>query len=413
MVKVALEILAPLWGFVASVSSLILLVVFGVEVAIAIVLSTLIFGLLSVKLQEIAYYTVEGLIGIPTLDLLATLALALFLTFQLKESGVLEKTTTLFRALGCRFTALAVPAVVGLIPMPGGALVSAMMLRDLYMKELKLNRDYATFLNYWFRHIWVPSWPLYQAIILSSAILEVSVSKIVSITFIASIGSILSGLIISSKGLRRIDTSVCTKSKITLKLLVEGTWPYIMVALLVFGVKLNIKLALLTVLLTLLVVKKPTVKSLIGGLKFALSPRIVSIIFSVMVFKRYVEVSGAAEQLYNALVSHGIPPLIVAFLIPFSIGVATSGEFIYAAIAFPILSTITGVGPYVKGLPLLTAFTAGYLAVMLSPVHLCVILTADHYNTHVGRVYKYTLPAVILGYIITFGLAALIYGYPS
>lgn len=411
MIRLALGILTPVWGFIVSVSTLAVLVSLGVEVALAIVSATLVFGVLSVKFSEFLPSTLEGLIGISTLDLLTTLSLALFLTFQLRATGVLDKTTALFRAIGCRFASLAVPAVVGLIPMPGGALVSAMMLKKMYMKDLKFDKEYASFLNYWFRHIWVPTWPLYQAIILSSAILETSVVKIVSITFVASIGSIAAGLLISLKSLENVDTSSCTRGGINAKLVIEGVWPYILIASLVFIVKLNIKLALLLVLAVLMSVKKPKMKDLMEGVKFALSPRIVSIIFSVMVFKRYVEVSKAAEQLYLSLTSIGIPPIATAFLIPFSIGVATSGEFIYAAIAFPILTSITGVGESLQGFPLLVAFTAGYLAVMLSPVHLCIILTADHYETKVSKVYKYTVPAVLLGYLITFTIGGLLYGY--
>ena len=407
---VALSILSPLWGFVGAVAALMGMVILGVEVAASIVISTLLFGILSADPNSFVTSIVEGLIGASTLNLFATLALALFLTSLLRTTGVLEKTTRLFQAIGCRFASLAVPAVVGLIPMPGGALVSAMMLKDMYMEKLKLDRVYASFLNYWFRHVWVPTWPLYQAIILASAILDTSVSTIVSATFVASVGSIGAGLLLAYRRLRGVDVSNCRRSGISPRLLVEGTWPYVLIAVLVFGLKLDIKVVLLIVLTILLIVKRPGLNDYVEGLKFALSPRIVTIIFSVMIFRELVSSTGAALDLYEMLEHHGIPKLLIAFLIPFSIGVATSGEFIYAAIAFPILSGITGVGASVRSLPLLVAFTAGYLGVMLSPVHLCVVLTSDHYETSVSKVYRYTLPAVATSFLITYTLGILLFG---
>jgi len=404
-----LSILDPILGFLASIALLVTMVVLGVDVAIAIATSTLTFGFLSTDKNSFINSVVRGATGFSTINLLFALASALFLASLLRTTGVLDKTMDFFKSLGYRFASVSVPAVVGLIPMPGGALVSAMILKDLYFKVLKLKKDYAAFLNYWFRHVWVPTWPLYQAIIISAAVLNVGVVNIITATFVGSIGAIAAGLLVSYNGLKHIKVPMSDRANINLKFMIEALWPYILVALLVFIVKLDLVTSLIIVIMVLIVYKKPGRKDYTEAFKFAFSPRIISIIFTVMIFREFVGSSGAAQTLYKSLNAYGIPPLAITFLIPFAVSVATSGEYVYPAITFPILISVLGYGTHINNLALLIAYTAGYLGAMLSPVHLCLILTADYYSIPIKSVYRYSVPSAILTLIIAFILGLIMY----
>jgi len=54
------------------------------------------------------------------------------------------------------------PALIGLLPMPGGAIFSAPMVQKA-AEELDVSPRDQTLINYWFRHIWELAWPLYPA----------------------------------------------------------------------------------------------------------------------------------------------------------------------------------------------------------------------------------------------------------
>ena len=51
------------------------------------------------------------------------------------------------------------PALIGLLPMPGGAIFSCPMVRDT-AADTNLTNEQKGLINYWFRHIWEISWPL-------------------------------------------------------------------------------------------------------------------------------------------------------------------------------------------------------------------------------------------------------------
>ncbi|MGZ6223216.1 MAG: DUF401 family protein, partial [Syntrophales bacterium] len=58
------------------------------------------------------------------------------------------------------------PALVGLLPMPAGALFSAPFVAAVDESgELELSHKVA--INYWFRHLWEYWWPLYPGVILA------------------------------------------------------------------------------------------------------------------------------------------------------------------------------------------------------------------------------------------------------
>jgi len=398
-----LQALDPLLSFIVSLVLLFILILVKVDVAIAVLTFTLLFGILSTSFNEFIVGLFKGITGTSTINLLLALTFALFLASLLRTTGVLEKTTKLFQTFGLRFASYSVPAIVGLIPMPGGALVSAMMLKRLYFERLKLKTDFASYLNHWFRHIWVPSWPLYQSIIITASLLNTSVTTVITSTFLASIGSIIAGLIVSSKTMLKLHNVENVRDEFSWKLVLEGLWPFILIIFLVFIVKLNIITSLALTIIATILCKRPKVKDYVEALKFALSPKILTIIFSVMIYKEFIVLSGATEH-YN------IPTLAIASIIPFLIGIVASGEFLYVAIAFPILLKILAFNGVINKLALLVAFTSGYLSVMLSPAHLCIVLTTEYYSVKLYKVYKYTIPSVLIALGITLTLGFMLYG---
>jgi integral membrane protein (TIGR00529 family) len=74
------------------------------------------------------------------------------------------------------------PALIGLLPMPGGAIFSAPMVRTVG-DELKLRNEDQAVINYWFRHVWEMAWPLYPGIILTVALAGIPISALISKTW--------------------------------------------------------------------------------------------------------------------------------------------------------------------------------------------------------------------------------------
>lgn len=389
-------------SFAIAVALLVGLLLMKQEVHIAVVVSTLAFGILTLG-PSFPESTLRGIFSRSTLSLVTAFSSALFISYILKVNGLFDRITEFATGIGPRFASLFIPVLIGLIPMPGGALVSAMMMREHYMERQRLDSDFATFVNYWFRHITIPVWPIFQSIIIASVILQTSVVRIVEATYPAAIGSTLAGLLLFLLGSRGIGGGV-GRGRVNSRYLIYF-WPFILIIFLIFFLRLPVDISLLLTAVIVTLYARPGRKDLKEGLKFAFSIKILAVVLAVTMFTQYVYDSRAAEALYRFMTSRNIPPLPLCFLITFVIGVTTAGEYVYTGTALPLLSTIIGTSSGIKDIYLLTSYAGGYFGVMLSPVHLCLVLTLEYYGARYSGVYRYLVPATLLSLAITFSLA--------
>ena len=81
--------------------------------------------------------------------------LSLLIVALMEKIGYLNMMVRSVKALASSLGSalVSISAFIGLLPMPGGAYVSARLV-DPLTKEMNLNPIEATSLNYWFRHLW-------------------------------------------------------------------------------------------------------------------------------------------------------------------------------------------------------------------------------------------------------------------
>ncbi len=318
---------------------------------------------------------------------------SLFLAGVLREVGYLNKLVESTSGISCRFSFLGVPALIGLLPMPGGALVSAIAMKEKYLDEAKMTREWASYLNYWFRHIWVPSWPLFQAILITSAVLAISPASVISRTWFGTVGAIVAGLIVAAPALMRYT---CKGGSRSLLLFLEALWPFILLALLVFVVKIGLLYSLILTLLIVLAITRPSRRALWNALKLATSPRLQGVLFEALYLKDLLVLTRAPEAFYTAAISAGLPSKVVAYSVPFILGLAAGGESFFAATAMPLLKSYIVHGSLINSPLLFISFLGGYLGVMASPVHLCFALTVEYYKARAGKVLALSFLSVVL-----------------
>lgn len=140
-------------------SALILLT--RIKLVLAVIVGAVLMGLFfGMTPQNIVMELGLGLIEYQTLWILGVVGSAMVLSYLMKLSGMLKETTKALSGLisDLRFTVIAIPALIGLIPMPAGALVSAITINDV-SDTLNVKAEIRTFLNYWFRNVWEFIWP--------------------------------------------------------------------------------------------------------------------------------------------------------------------------------------------------------------------------------------------------------------
>ena len=118
----------------------------------------------------------------------------ILLTSAMSACGQMDRLVERFRAMvgESRIMLWALPAAIGLLPMPGGAVFSAPMV-DAATQRAGLSGPRKTAVNYWFRHVWEHFWPLYPGVILAVALTGSSFGAFVAWQFPLGVFMAVSG----------------------------------------------------------------------------------------------------------------------------------------------------------------------------------------------------------------------------
>jgi integral membrane protein (TIGR00529 family) len=142
----------------------------------------------------VTYSVVSSLSSLETLQLVAIICLILVVSQLMKVSGQLDRIVKKFVAMvqDASTVSVVMPALIGLLPMPGGALFSAPMV-ETAVAGCSLTQDRKTAVNYWFRHIWEFWWPLYPGVVLAVGLLQVELWRFILIQAPLTLISIAAG----------------------------------------------------------------------------------------------------------------------------------------------------------------------------------------------------------------------------
>ncbi len=427
---------------------MVLLIRFRLDVSYALAVGALAVGILfGIDWHDFPHGLGASLLGVPACFVLIAaepqtlqlLGLILFITFL---GNVLKHVEGLRLLMGAlkgilrdRRAAMAVaPAFIGLLPMPGGALFSAPMVGEL-TEDLGLPGEHRALINFWFRHVWELTWPLYPGLLVATVVLGVPFEKLIVVNLPMTLGAILIGAAVCFRGVKipadgsRPQISDCglpiadSQSEIRNPRsemragwadLFAAVWPVLLLvaltAALATAQKLGVKLALSTdtsLLIALAIVnplylcfKRVPWRETAVLVRGTLTLRLIVLVFGVMAFGGMLKEYRAADGLPRDLAAWGIPGVVLLFVVPMAVGLLTGYTPACVAICFPVLSALMVDATGVHYGRIAFAFAGGFLGVLLSPVHLCLVLTAEYFKADFGRVYRrLLLPAALLALV--------------
>ncbi len=317
----------------------------------------------------------------------------------MKTGGFDVKLQTAIRMITrSKIIALIIPSsLFGLLPMPAGALVSAPF-TEKAASFLGLDRVKTFFVNYWFRHVWEYSWPLYAGVILGAGILKISISKFAFLQSPLVFASIFIGL---------VPLLVWTKNHpstkhddflpFDIKTVTEVFLPVVILFFLALIFKININLSLLLSIGLIHLLSKIPVMSFFKSLKSSIFSFTTLLIITVLFLKTVIDKSHALTPIYNLLVSSGISPIMVGMGIAFVSGFFTGITQASVGITFPVFLSLLQHNIYLA--PLL--FTSGFMGVMVSPFHLCYLTTKEYFKLSTRETHALIVPSAILMIIIS------------
>jgi hypothetical protein len=314
---------------------------------------------------------------------------------------------------GRAFSLILIPAAIGLVPMPGGALFSAPMVGQA-VKEESWSPAWKAAVNYWFRHILEYWWPLYPVVIVTLSIFTIESWQFMAVQMPFTLVSIAAGYFFllrnHSEELQVHPADIPENSSVLPVLL-----PILLIVLCtlllppfyhqLFPVATSATSKLLSMLTGLLA----GLFLLNSRMNHAEGQRLFRFLFTlktgnvlltlggVMIFQALLETSGLLPQAARQLIATQVPLTFIIGFLPFLAGLVTGIAIGFAGTAFPLVVGLmavegTGLTPIST---LVLAFTMGYVGMMLSPVHLCFVLTREYFTASYVKVLQYLLPCVL------------------
>ncbi len=320
--------------------------------------------------------------------------LTLFLAGTLREVGYLDLLVRGSSGMGCRGSCFMVPAVVGLLPIPGAALISAIAMRGRYIDELGMSPEGAAFINYWFSHVWILSWPLYHGIILGAAILSTSPEVILSITWPGFVVLAVAGVVVAYPTFRRVRCGLADGSW---KDFIKALWPLALLAFLLFVLKLQLLYSLLIVNFLSALILKVRLSHFRNALKLATTPRIYIIVLETLLLKNLLITTGAPQTFFAAFSFTGLPEEVIVVTVPMILSFATNNE----VSALPLMINYIAPEGVIKASTLFLAYLGGSAGVMISPIHPCFALTVDHFKANPAKTLALIIPATLIATALT------------
>jgi integral membrane protein (TIGR00529 family) len=288
-----------------------------------------------------------------------------------------------------RLVMAGMPAMIGMLPSPGGAVFSAPMVKEA-ARSLDIPPDQKAFINYWYRHIWEYVSPLYPGIILVSAITTLSFQTLALAHLPFALSVVLWGVPFGFRGISTVpvgsDHRLKSRGRALLTFVLSIS-PIIGTLLLVVVLRVNVVLSMGGVTLFLYLLHRYSPRAIFESLRESISLKGLFLVIGIMIFKEILEVTGALTSISHLFVASGLPKLLIITTIPFLAGLMTGLTIAFVAITFPILLPLMGGVPPEPWLVAI-AFGSGFAGVMLSPVHLCLILTRDYFEADMAKVYR-------------------------
>lgn len=329
------------------------------------------------------------------------------------------------------------PALIGLLPVPGGALFSCPMIKEA-AHGVQVTDQKKALINYWFRHIWELAWPLYPGYALACALLDIPPTLLWRYTFPLVLLAVAVGWVYYMRELARPSLAADGRSKNNAPLspgetdetsfasLFANVLPIVVTLLgtAIFGLlfarrlpeapgELAFSLSLILAVATALFQGRGHMGKPLRSLM--LNPgigRIMLLLFTIFLFKETLMQSGLISSLSPA--GGSVTAVITIFLLAPLIGGMLTGLMVgFVGVSFPILLGLLAESPLQEySLPLFVlALISGNCGQLLSPLHVCLVVTCEYFTTPLASLWKLLLwpvAALMLGGFVWVGLLAVL-----
>ena len=388
----------------------------------------------------------SSLLNPKTLALTVMVCLILVFSHSMEAAGQMQRLLDRFQGLIAppRINMVVFPALIGLLPMPGGAIFSAPMVKTLGAR-LQLTSAQLSFINYWFRHIWEYWWPLYPGVLLTTTLANLNLWLFVLYLFPLTGVALAIGywplrslrLDAENPGCsldpleihpatgphdRALPKNTPAKqaaeefspdrptqsSRPPLLPFLQELLPVLIVICLglaggallsmllqSYRISVTKELGLIfSLLVAIFWVWEKNRLSAAQRWQILKQKQLLSLFYmvaAILIFKGMLEDSRAVALISQELLNWRVPLMPICMILPFLVGGVVGLTIAFVGTTFPILISLLQVLnetqymlPY-----MMLALVSGFVGVLLSPLHLCLLLSNEYFQTPLYPVYRF------------------------
>lgn len=354
------------------------------------------------KTPELHYLTqafTETLSLPRTYDIIFALYFVMCLEIELRTSGALAGMVHSLQKIfsSNRVTLAVMPAFLGLLPSLGGARFSAPIVEEA-SKGLGLTSDHQSAINFWFRHIFEFSSPIIPGMIMACNIAGVAYSEFIthlcwltvlmfSVGWFVLIRPIKADSIKENTGTQAADEQGWQDLWLSLS-------PVILTFVLVVFFNMNASVGMGVVTAGLFIVlhftkREVSLKEVVVG---AIDMKMFFNVLCILYFIQILTVTQVLQEIVTAFQSSPLPVPVIIACVSFIIGVLTGMSQGHVAIIMPIIAAMQTGSLNLAGV----AMAFGVAGQMLTPTHMCLVVTVDYFKANFFK----TLKPVLIGEVM-------------
>lgn len=354
------------------------------------------------KTPELHYLTqafTETLSLPRTYDIIFALYFVMCLEIELRTSGALAGMVHALQKIfsSNRVTLAVMPAFLGLLPSLGGARFSAPIVEEA-SKGLGLTNDHQSAINFWFRHIFEFSSPIIPGMIMACNIAGVTYSEFImhlcwltvlmfSVGWFVLIRPIKIDSIKENAGSQAADEQGWQDLWLSLS-------PVVLTFVLVVFFNMNASVGMGVVTAGLFLVlhftkREVSLKEVVVG---AIDMKMFFNVLCILYFIQILTVTQVLQEIVTAFQSSPLPVPVIIACVSFIIGVLTGMSQGHVAIIMPIIAAMQTGSLNLAGV----AMAFGVAGQMLTPTHMCLVVTVDYFKANFFK----TLKPVLIGEVM-------------
>lgn len=388
-----------------------------VNLGITLNATALLLALLAVDLEKIPTVIRDTTLDVLTVSIVIATFGIMMLSQLYKETKLINQLSeSLSRIINNPKIVLSLlPAVMGFLPVAGGALMSAPLV-DAEAEKIGLKRQKKAYVNFWFRHAIFPIYPLSQVLIVAAALAGISIASIILRQIPVVIVMIIVGYAIGFWKIPKTKNPKASEKKDStnssdLKSFLTAFLPILVTIIVAISLGLagfnlsqqglDVLIATFVGVFVLVAISKPSFSVFSKPFKSWGIYGITLAAYGAFLLGSVIKATEIPGIFETFAANGSIDSTLLLTAIPAASGVLTASALGGVSISMPILGGIIALSPKTASL----IYMSAYLGYVMSPTHLCLAFTADYFECSLEKIYKYAIPS----FIATFTTTLLIY----